>query len=132
MKGMKFDMSGAAIASSTLMAIAKAKLKVNAVSVACIVDNAIGAKGTLPESIIKSLNGKTVQIDNTDAEGRLILADGITHAIRTLKVSNIIELSTLTGGIVIALGTKITGTYSNCDKMFCRFQKAACHSREDI
>ena len=61
-----------AIASSTLMAIAKAKLKVNAVSVACIVDNAIGAKGTLPESIIKSLNGKTVQIDNTDAEGRLI------------------------------------------------------------
>lgn len=132
MKGMKFDMSGAAIATSALMAIARGGIKINALAIGCLVDNAIGAAGTLPESIIKSKNGKTVQIDNTDAEGRLILADGITYAIREKHASSIIEMSTLTGAILVALGTTITGVYADKDCMFERFQKAACYADEDI
>jgi leucyl aminopeptidase len=104
MKGMKFDMSGAAIMSSTVMALAKAKAKANVMSVAMLTDNRIGGHATLTESVIKSYNGKTVQIDNTDAEGRLVLADGITYALRDGKADRVIESSTLTGAIVVALG----------------------------
>lgn len=104
MKGMKFDMSGAAIMSSTVMALAKAKAKANVMSVACLTDNRIGGHGTLTESIIKSMNGQTVQIDNTDAEGRLVLADGITYAFRNGKADQVIDSATLTGAIVVALG----------------------------
>ncbi|KAJ3636345.1 hypothetical protein Zmor_008699 [Zophobas morio] len=104
MKGMKFDMSGAAIMASTVMALAKSKAKANVMSVGMFTDNRIGGHGTLTESVIKSYNGKTVQIDNTDAEGRLVLADGITYAIRDGKADRVIESSTLTGAIVVALG----------------------------
>lgn len=117
MKGMKFDMSGAAIVCSSIMAIAKNKSKVNMTAVTCITDNAIGAKGTVPESVITSMSGQTVQIDNTDAEGRLVLADGITYSIKHLNATKIIEASTLTGAILIALGFDFTGVFSN-DKEF--------------
>ena len=132
MKGMKFDMSGAAIATSAIMAIAEAGLKVNYTAVACLVDNAVDAKATIPESIITSMNGKTVQIDNTDAEGRLILADGITYSIRKLGVTRIVEMSTLTGAILIALGTKITGVYASNEKLFNTLKIGAIAAIEDI
>jgi leucyl aminopeptidase len=104
MEGMKFDMSGAAIMLSTVMALAKAEAKTNVVAVGCFTDNRIGSTATLPESVITSMNGLTVEINNTDAEGRLVLADGITYAIREKAATRIIEASTLTGAITIALG----------------------------
>lgn len=133
MVGMKYDMTGAAIALTTLIAIAEAGLKVNVCAIGCLVRNAIGANGTIPESVIKSKNGKTVQIDNTDAEGRLIVADGITYAIREIgNIGQIIELSTLTGAIIVALGTTLTGVFATDDDMYCRFAQAAGRAQEEI
>jgi leucyl aminopeptidase len=125
MKGMKFDMSGAAIMSSTVMALAKAKAKANVMSVAMLTDNRIGGHATLTESVIKSYNGKTVQIDNTDAEGRLVLADGITYALRDGKADRVIESSTLTGAIVVALGKWHTGVFTKSEELWTELEAAA-------
>ncbi len=132
MKGMKFDMSGAAIALGTGLAMAKAGLKTNFVAIGGFVENRIGSKANLPESIITSMNGKTVQIDNTDAEGRLVLADCLTYAIRKLNATHLIELSTLTGAVVYALGDKITGVWSTCNKFYEFFAQGACLSGEEF
>ncbi|WP_425379798.1 M17 family metallopeptidase [Spiroplasma endosymbiont of Stenodema calcarata] len=130
--GMKFDMSGAAIVCSTVLALAKAQVKTNIVAVACLTENRIGGKATLTESVITSMNGKTVQIDNTDAEGRLVLADGITYAIRKLNVNKLIEASTLTGAILVALGKWLTGVFANNDDWYNQFAKAAASAHEGI
>lgn len=130
--GMKFDMSGAAIVCSTVLALAKNQSKINIVAVACLTENRIGGKAILTESVITSMNGKTVQIDNTDAEGRLILADGITYAIRKLNVDKLIEISTLTGSILISLGKWLTGVFSNNDSWYNQFAQAAINANERI
>jgi leucyl aminopeptidase len=132
MKGMKFDMSGAAIMASTVMALAKAKAKANVMSVGMFTDNRIGGHGTLTESVIKSYNGKTVQIDNTDAEGRLVLADGITYSVRDGKADRVIESSTLTGAIVVALGKWFTGAFTKSDELWAEIEEAAKVSPESI
>ncbi|EOA07255.1 Leucyl aminopeptidase [Mycoplasma yeatsii 13926] len=116
MDGMKFDMSGAAIMLSTVMALAKAKAKINIVGVGMFTDNRIGKTATLPESVLTSMNGLTVEIGNTDAEGRLVLADGITYAIREKQATEIWEASTLTGAMTIALGSWATGVFTNFDQ----------------
>jgi len=125
MRGMKFDMSGAAIMSSTVLALAKSKAKANVMSVAMLTDNRIGGHGTLTESVVKSYNGKTVQIDNTDAEGRLVLADGITYSVRDGKADQIIESSTLTGAMVVALGKWHTGVFTKNDELWNQFSEAS-------
>ncbi|WP_339030068.1 M17 family metallopeptidase [Spiroplasma endosymbiont of Cantharis nigra] len=129
---MKFDMSGAAIVSSTIMALAKAKAKCNVVSIAMLTDNRIGGKATLTESVIKSMNGKTVEITNTDAEGRLVLADGITYAIREAKADRAITVATLTGAIAVALGRWFTGTFSKYDEFHKEFEMASKKGQEPI
>ncbi|WP_425378660.1 M17 family metallopeptidase [Spiroplasma endosymbiont of Polydrusus pterygomalis] len=130
--GMKFDMSGAGIVCSTVLALAKAQVKTNIAAVACLTENRIGGKATLTESVITSMNGKTVQIDNTDAEGRLVLADGITYAIRKLNVYKLIEASTLTGAILVALGKLLTGVFANNDAWYDQFAQAATNAHEGI
>ncbi|PPE06051.1 M17 family metallopeptidase [Williamsoniiplasma lucivorax] len=132
MDGMKFDMSGAAIMLSTVMALAKAKAKANVVAIGMFTDNRIGGSATMPESVLTSMNGKTVQIDNTDAEGRLVLADGITYAIRQLNADRVIEASTLTGAITIALGHWFTGAFSTNDELYNEVEQAAKISGEGI
>ncbi|KAF5295609.1 hypothetical protein FQA39_LY12782 [Lamprigera yunnana] len=102
-KGITFDSGGYNLKPSNFME-AKAEAKTNVVAVGMFTDNRIGHTATLPESVIKSMNGLTVEIDNTDAEGRLVLADGITYAIREMKAEKVYEASTLTGAIAIALG----------------------------
>jgi leucyl aminopeptidase len=109
MLGMKYDMSGAIIAAHILEAVDKLKLKVNVSIVLPITDNLVDSNATLPESIIKSMSGRTVEIANTDAEGRLILADGITYSVTKLKAGLIMDISTLTGSVVSALGHLYTG-----------------------
>jgi leucyl aminopeptidase len=107
------------------MALAKAKAKANVMSVAMLTDNRIGGHATLTESVIKSYNGKTVQIDNTDAEGRLVLADGITYALRDGKADRVIESSTLTGAIVVALGKWHTGVFTKSEELWTELEAAA-------
>lgn len=131
-KYMKYDMSGAAIACSTLLTIAKLKLPVNVTAIACLSENLIGKNATLVESVIKSKSGLTVEITNTDAEGRLVVADAITYAINDLKVNQIIELSTLTGAITVVLGDYITGAFTNNERLYKQFEKASLISKEPI
>ncbi|QHX37030.1 M17 family metallopeptidase [Spiroplasma sp. BIUS-1] len=131
-ENMKFDMSGAAIVSSTVMALAKAKAKVNVVSIALLTDNRIGGHATLTESVITSMNGKTVEITNTDAEGRLVLADGLTFAVRETKADRAITVATLTGSIAIALGKWFNGTFSPSEEFYSEFEEAAQKAQESI
>lgn len=132
LKGMKFDMSGAAIVCNSALGAAKLGLKTNFIAVACLTENRIGGHATLVETVVKSMNGKTVEINNTDAEGRLVLADGITYAIQKGKATKIIELSTLTGAILVALGQYMTGAFSNNDELFNNFKIAADQANEEI
>jgi leucyl aminopeptidase len=109
MIGMKYDMSAAAIIAASMKSIAKAKPKTNIVAVLCLTDNMVSKTSTVPDSIVHSMNGMSVEINNTDAEGRLVLADGITYAIRKCKATKILDLSTLTGAIIVALGKTYAG-----------------------
>jgi leucyl aminopeptidase len=109
-KGMKYDMSGTAIVAGAMKIIINNKPKVNVSIVMPLTDNMIGTKAQTVDSVQTSMSGKTVEINNTDAEGRLILADAITYSIRKLKATKIVDVATLTGAIVVALGAAYTGT----------------------
>ena len=132
MKGMKFDMSGAASVCNAAIAAAKLQLKINFVAVACLTENKIGGHATLVETVFTSMNGKTVEINNTDAEGRLVLADGMTYALRKGKANRIIELSTLTGAMLVALGSYMTGAFATDDKLFNDFDLSSQQTNEEI
>jgi leucyl aminopeptidase len=114
---MKSDMSGAAAVAATLIAAAKLKPKVNIIGAIPIVENMPSGRATRPGDIIRSYAGKTVEIGNTDAEGRLILIDAISYVIKRYKPQLIIDLATLTGACVVALGDKIAGVFSNDDDL---------------
>jgi leucyl aminopeptidase len=113
---MKSDMSGAAAAIHSIEAIAKLKLPIRVTAIIPAAENAVGAKSVLPGDIFKARNGKTVQVENTDAEGRLVLTDAFYYAGK-IKATHIIDLATLTGSCVRALGTSLTGLLSD-DKDF--------------
>ncbi|AOG61026.1 leucyl aminopeptidase [Spiroplasma helicoides] len=132
LENMKYDMSGAAIASATVIALAKANAKCNVISVAMLTDNRIGGHATLPESVIKSMNGKTVEIADTDAEGRLVLADGMTYALREEKAERLVTIATLTGSIFSALGIWQTGVFATCNNFYTKFENASTKSKELI
>lgn len=130
MLGMKFDMSGSVIVASTLKAIAQLKPKKNFAAVMCITDNRVNGDASLPDSVWKSMNGKTVEINNTDAEGRLVLADGITYAVRNLKATRIVDVATLTGAIVVALGHTYSGVWATSENAWEQLSKAAQNANE--
>ena len=110
---MKSDMSGAAAVAATLITASKLKMKVNIVGAIPIVENMPSGRASRPGDIIRSYAGKTVEIGNTDAEGRLILIDAMSYVIDKFKPEMLIDLATLTGACVVALGEKIAGVFSN-------------------
>ena len=114
MPEMISDMSGAATALAAIQAIATLKLPIRVSAVCCLAENAIGNKSVLPGDIFTAKNGKTVMVDNTDAEGRLVLSDGLAEA-GLIGATHIVDLATLTGAMVRALGYAITGFFSNDD-----------------
>ncbi len=116
MPEMVSDMAGAATVFAAILAIAKLKIPVKVSAVLCLAENRIGSAAMLPGDIFKAKNGKTIRIDNTDAEGRLILTDGLYEAGR-LKATHIVDVATLTGAMVRALGSAVAGFFSN-DDMF--------------
>ncbi len=132
MSGMKYDMSGAIIAAHILDTVDKLKLKVNVSIVLPITDNLVDSNAILPESIVKSMSGKSIEIANTDAEGRLILADGLTYASTKLKASLLIDISTLTGSVVYALGSFYTGVWSSSNRNWNLIEDVANKSREKV
>jgi leucyl aminopeptidase len=115
MEEMKMDMSGGAAVLETVAAIAELQLPVNVVACVPSTENMPSGTATRPGDIITQLNGKTVEVNNTDAEGRLILADALTHCVRELGASRLVDIATLTGGVLIALGSTYAGLLANDD-----------------
>jgi len=111
---MRDDMAGAATTLAAMQAIAALQLPVRVSAILCITENRPGANAVLPGDIFKAKNGKTIMVENTDAEGRLILTDGLFEA-GTLKVTHLIDIATLTGAMVRALGNVMAGFFCNDD-----------------
>ncbi|ACI60114.1 leucyl aminopeptidase [Ureaplasma urealyticum] len=130
MRWMKFDMSGSAIVSMTVRALALNKEKVNVVAVCPLVLNLLAPEGQKPDDIIKSYNGKTIELDNTDAEGRLILADALTYAVRDLKASKLFDIATLTGAMIFALGDTYSGVWATNNDIWNEVVVAADYAGE--
>ena len=112
MGDMKCDMAGAATVLAAICAAAELKIPVNLSAILCLAENRPGNGSVLPGDIFKARNGKTVMVDNTDAEGRLVLSDGLFEA-GALQATHIIDLATLTGSVVRALGSSVAGLFSN-------------------
>ncbi|MDE1153202.1 MAG: leucyl aminopeptidase [Micavibrio sp.] len=115
MEDMKWDMAGAAVVTGLMKALAARGAKVNAVGVVAIAENMPSGTACRPSDIVTSMSGQTVEILNTDAEGRLILCDALWYAQEEFKPTHIVDLATLTGAIIIALGHEYAGIFCNDD-----------------
>ena len=132
MMGMKGDMAGAAAVTGTMLALASRKARVNAVGVIGLVENMPGGDATRPDDVLTTLSGQTVEVLNTDAEGRLVLADALTYTQRRFAPKFVIDLATLTGAIVQALGFEHAGVFSNDDQLVQRIQSAGRYTGERV
>ena len=130
MEGIKGDMAGAAAAACALRALAAAGTRVNAVAVIPTCENRISRESAVPGDVIRSLSGQTIEILNTDAEGRLILADGLTWAAREEKCTRLVDAATLTGAIWAMLGYVTAGVMASDDGWYGRLEAAAALSGE--
>ena len=117
MEDMTYDMAGSAVVVGLMKTLALRKSKINAVGVVGLVENMPGSNAQRPGDIVKSFSGKTIEVLNTDAEGRLVLADAITFTERKFKPKFMIDLATLTGAIIVALGSEYAGLFSNNDEL---------------
>ncbi len=117
MEDMTYDMAGSATVVGLMKTLALRKSKVNAVGVVGLVENMVSGNAQRPGDIVKSYSGKTIEVLNTDAEGRLVLADALTFTEEKFKPQFIIDLATLTGAIIVSLGSEYAGLFSNNDKI---------------
>ncbi len=117
MEDMTYDMAGSAVVVGLMINLALRKAKVNAVGVVGLVENMPGGNAQRPGDIVKSYSGKTVEILNTDAEGRLVLADALAYTEKKFKPKFIVDLATLTGAIIVSLGSEYAGLFSNDNKL---------------
>jgi leucyl aminopeptidase len=117
MTDMKADMSGAAAVAATLVTVARMKTKRRVIGVIPIVENMVNGEATRPGDIVKTYTGKTVEVGNTDAEGRLILIDAMAYAVKRFKPRIMVDLATLTGACVVALGEKMAAVFSEDDEL---------------
>tara|TARA_B100001094_G_scaffold239918_1_gene235472 strand:+ start:6948 stop:8429 length:1482 start_codon:yes stop_codon:yes gene_type:complete len=132
LKDMKYDMGGSAVVVGTMMSLALKKTKKNVVGVVGLVENMVSSNAYKPGDVINSMSGQTIEIDNTDAEGRVVLADCLWYTQDKYKPSAMVNLATLTGAISIALGDKIAGLFSNDDDLSNELLKAGDTSGEDL
>ena len=117
MEDMTYDMAGSAAVVGLMKSLALRKAKINAVGVVGLVENMVSGNAQRPGDIVKSFSGKTIEILNTDAEGRLVLADAITYTEKKFNPRFMIDLATLTGAIIVSLGSEYAGLFSNNDKL---------------
>lgn len=132
MEEMKYDMAGSAVVVGLLKSLALRKAKINAVGVVGLVENMPGGNAQRPGDIVKSFSGKTIEVLNTDAEGRLVLADALSFAEKKYKPKFIVDLATLTGAIIISLGEEYAGLFSNNDELSKNILKAGKNVNEKI
>ena len=116
MEDMTYDMAGSAVVVGLMKTLALRKAKINAVGVVGLVENMVSGNAQRPGDIVRSYSGKTIEVLNTDAEGRLVLADALTFT-EKFKPKFIIDLATLTGAIIVSLGSEYAGLFSNNDKL---------------
>jgi leucyl aminopeptidase len=117
MEDMTYDMAGSATVVGLMISLAMRKAKINAVGVVGLVENMVSGNAQRPGDIVKSYSGKTIEILNTDAEGRLVLADALTFTEKKFKPKFMVDLATLTGAIIVSLGSEYAGLFSNDDKL---------------
>lgn len=129
---MKSDMGGSAAVIGAISAIAKSKLKINVVAVVAACENLISGKAYKPGDIINSMGNKTIEVLNTDAEGRLTLVDAVYYAIHKEKVTKVIDIATLTGAVLVALGKDVTGLVTNNNEFLESLKKASNMSGEKV
>ncbi len=132
MEDMTYDMAGSAVVVGLMKNFALRKAKINAVGVVGLVENMPGGNAQRPGDIVKSYSGKTIEVLNTDAEGRLVLADALTFTEEKFKPNLIIDLATLTGAIIVALGSEYAGLFSNNDKLSKQLYEAGEKVEEKV
>lgn len=130
MLGIKGDMAGAAAVIGAVYGLASNHKKANVIACLPICENRISAGSLLPGDVISSLAGKTIEVVNTDAEGRLILADAVTYAVQKEKVTKVLDIATLTGAVVGLLGFSIAGVLSSDDRLWDQLDKSAAKAGE--
>jgi leucyl aminopeptidase len=131
MEKMKYDMAGAATMMGAMRAIALLKPKVKVTAIVCATENMPSGKAQKPGDVQIAMSGKSIEIINTDAEGRLILADGLCYA-RQLGCTHLVDAATLTGAVVVALGYVNAGIFSSDDEMYDRFANASKQAGEKM
>lgn len=124
MGDMKYDMGGGAAVVGTMLALAQGKAPVHAIGVVGLTENMVDEDSYLPSEVITTMSGQTVEVMDTDAEGRLVLADAITYVQKYYKPKTIIDIATLTGSALVALGTEYSALFSNNDKLADRLFQA--------
>ena len=129
---MKYDMSGAAAVTGTVLALAKRKAPVDAVAIAALVENMPSQKAQRPGDVRTSMSGKTIEVVNTDAEGRLILADAVWYGQETFDPAVLVDVATLTGSIRVALGASYAGLFSRHDELAEQLLAAGATAGEDL
>jgi len=132
MGDMIFDKCGGMAVLGLMYAVAKLKLRINVVGILTSAENMPSGRAYRPGDILRMYNGVTVEVTNTDAEGRLVLGDALAWGIETYKPAAVVDLATLTGGCVVALGFTMAGVMSNSDQLMTELQKAADSAGEKI
>lgn len=132
MDEMKFDMCGAASVLGAMTALTELKPKINIIGMITTAENMPAGNASKPGDVVTTLSGKTVEILNTDAEGRLVLCDALTYAIDNLKPASIVDIATLTGACMMALGTVNSGLFTEDDALANELQQAAIDSHDKV
>nr|MBA2771325.1 leucyl aminopeptidase [Sphingomonas sp.] len=132
MEAMKWDMGGAAAVVGAMTAIARRKAKANVVAVCGLVENMPDGNAQRPGDVVTSMSGQTIEVINTDAEGRLVLADAITYVQRTYRPKIVVDLATLTGAIVVSLGHEFGGLFTPDDELASQLLAASAASGDQL
>ncbi len=130
MESMKFDMGGAGSVFGVMQVVAELELNINVIGVVAAAENMPSGCATKPGDVVKSMSGKTIEILNTDAEGRLVLCDALTYVER-FKPAEVVDIATLTGAIIVALGHEATGLFSNDDELANALTRAGLSSGDE-
>jgi leucyl aminopeptidase len=129
---MKGDMGGAAAVTGLMHALASRKAKANVIGIVGLVENSVDGNAQRPGDIVTSMSGQTIEVLNTDAEGRLVLADALWYCCERFQPSAVIDLATLTGAIMVALGQHHAGLFANDDDLASRLTQAGLATQERL
>ncbi len=132
MEDMKWDMGGAGVVAGLMYTLALRKSKSNVIGIVGLVENMPDGNAQRPGDIVKSMSGQTIEVLNTDAEGRLVLADVITYLRKKFDPTLMIDLATLTGAIIVALGDRYAGLFSNSDRLSKKLLESSNETKELI